>query len=373
MTEHRRAQILIVEDDELLRAALRDILKGEGFAVLDAANGTEALQVMKESRPDLIVADIMMPQMDGYEFYEAVRACPDWVAIPFIFLTARGERSDILLGKELGAEDYITKPFDLQEFLTAIRARLRRARAIRQVTEAEFDQLKQQIINALGHELRTPLTAVLGYTDLALEDVASLTPEALHECLAAIKAGADRLVRLVENFMMLVRLDSGQAAKEFELLAQVRRDLGAIVERTVRQYEPQATAQGVTLTSVVSSDLPTVRLCEPFFVDALERLIDNGIKFSLGENKRVTVSAKSAGEWAEIAVSDEGIGIPPEEIPHLFERFRQIGREKTEQQGTGLGLAIACELTRLHGGEITVRSQPNAGSTFTIRLPALKE
>jgi signal transduction histidine kinase len=313
----------------------------------------------------------MMPQMDGYDFYAAVRACPDWMAIPFIFLTARAEKSDVLLGKDLGAEDYITKPFNLQELITAIRARLRRARAIREVTEAEFDHLKQQIINALGHELRTPLTAVLGYTDLALEDAASLTPEALQEYLTAIKAGADRLVRLAENFMMLVRLDSGQAAKEFELLAQVRRDLGAIVERTVRQYEPRAATRGVTLRSKVSSGLPPVRLCEPFFVDALERLIDNGVKFSLGANKCVTVSAGLAGEWIEIAVSDEGIGIPLEEIPHLFERFRQIGREKTEQQGTGLGLAIACELIRLHGGEIVVKSQPNVGSTFTIRLPAL--
>jgi signal transduction histidine kinase len=366
-------RILVVEDDKSLRAGLHDTLEDEGFAVQTAANGVEGLQMMEKRCPDLIVADIVMPQMDGYDFYAAVRARPNWVSIPFIFLTARAEKSDILRGKDLGAEDYIIKPFDPLELVTAIRARLRRARAIRQVAEAEFDQLKQHIITALGHELRTPLTAVLGYADLALEDASSLSPEALHEYLGAIKQGADRLVRLAENFMILVRLDSGRAGKEFDLLAQVRHDLREIVERAARQYESQATDRGVTLESKVESDLPPVRLCKPFFVNALERLVDNGIKFSRGDRKRVTISARTEGDWVEIAVTDEGAGIPPDEIPHLFERFRQIGRERTEQQGTGLGLAIARELIRLHGGDIAVESQPNVGSTFTIRLPALKE
>jgi signal transduction histidine kinase len=113
-------------------------------------------------------------------------------------------------------------------------------------------------------------------------------------------------------------------------------------------------------------------LCEPLFADALGRLIDNGIKFSKDEGKRVMVSAQATAGWVEVPVQDQGVGIPTEEIPHLFERFRQVNRKKMEQQGVGLGLAIAQELIRLHDGEITVRSDHGAGSTFTIRLPVAK-
>ncbi len=179
------------------------------------------------------------------------------------------------------------------------------------------------------------------------------------------------MTRLVDDLLFLVQLDTRRTADEFRMLATVCRDLGTIVKRTVQQYEQQAAAHGVQLRATLRSDLPPVWLCEPFFADALGRLVDNGIKFSRGAGKRVTVSAVAAEERVEVAVSDEGVGIPAEEMPHLFERFRQIGRKQMEQQGVGLGLAIAQELIQLHGGEITVESTPGEGSTFTIWLPRL--
>ncbi len=361
--------ILVVEDHEILLEAIRDILETAGYIVSTAPDGVQALQVMEKIRPDLIVADIMMPRMDGYTLYEAVRARPEWVPIPFIFLTAKTEKEEMLKGKGLGAEDYITKPFDAQELLVVVRARLKRAQAIREVTEAEFDQLKQQIITVLSHELRTPLTYVRTYTELALEEISSLSHEDLQEFLLVIKQGADRLTQLVEDLLFLVRLDTGRVAEEFRLLACVRHDLDAILRRTVQQYEEQAMACGVMLETRLDSNLPPVWLCEPLFVDALGRLVDNGIKFSKEKGKRVTVSAQATGDWVEVAVSDQGVGIPAEEIPHLFQHFRQIDRDKMEQQGVGLGLAIAQELIYLHSGEITVKSKPGVGSIFTIRLP----
>ena len=366
-------RILIVEDNEPLLAAIQDVLETEGYVAFTATDGVRALQVMEDARPDLIVADIMMPRMDGYDLYEEVCARPEWVPIPFIFLTAKADKEDVLMGRSLGAEDYITKPFDPQELLVAVRARLGRALAIREVTEAEFDQLKRQITTVLGHELRTPLTYVRGYTELALDDVSSLSPDDIQMFLLGIKQGADRLNRLVDDLLLLVRLDTGQMARDFRLVAQVCRDLGEILERTAQQYEQQAADCGVTLETKVEPDLPPVLLCDLLFTDALGRLVDNGIKFCRGEGKRVTVSGRAADGWVEMAVSDEGVGIPPEEIPHLFERFRQVGRQQMEQQGAGLGLAIARELIHLHGGEITVESMPGEGSTFTIRLPAISD
>ena len=150
-------------------------------------------------------------------------------------------------------------------------------------------------------------------------------------------------------------------------LAQVYDDWGGMIEATACAYKRQAAASNVTLQVRIPAKLPPVQLCELFFVDALGRLVDNGIKFSAGNP--VTVSAQVVGGWVEVAVQDEGVGISAADMPHLFERFRQFGREEMEQQGRGLGLAIAQELIHLHGGEIVAASNPGVGSTFTIRLP----
>ncbi|HIP87120.1 MAG TPA: hybrid sensor histidine kinase/response regulator [Anaerolineales bacterium] len=368
-----KPRILVAEDHKPMQQALKKILEGEGFEVLTANDGEEALRAMEMFRPDLVLADIMMPRMDGYALYEAVRARQEWVTIPFIFLTAKAEREDILKGKALGVEDYITKPFDPQELIVVVQSRLARTREIRQVTETEFDELKQQITTVLGHELRMPLTYVTGYAELALEDLENLSAEELQEFLAGIKRGADRLTRLVNDLLLLIRLDTGRTAKEFRDLATVHDDLGNVVERTVWQHALQAAERGVALEVQVAPDLPPVLICETLFVDALGRLIDNGIKFSLRDERRVTVRARVADGRVEVSVIDRGIGIPPEEIPHLFERFRQIGRDRLEQQGVGIGLAIAREVIRLHGGDIEVESTPGEGSTFTIWLPAVSE
>ncbi len=364
-----RQHILVVEDHKSMSRAIQGILESEGYTVSTATDGIEALEIMDAMVPDLILADIMMPRMDGYTLYEHVRACPEWIPIPFVFLTAKSEREDKLKGKELGAEDYITKPFDAEELIVSVRSRLGRARAIERASEAEFEHLKEQIVTVLGHELRTPLTYVTGYTDLALEDVSSLTPREVEEFLNGIKSGADRLNRLVEDLLLLVQIDSGRAREEYEALVSRYRNLGEIVRRTAAQWDQRAEQGRVSLRVTAEEGLPPVRLCEPFFVDALGRLIENGIKFSRNRADKVRVQATARDGWIRVAVSDDGVGISAPQQAHLFERFRQINRDQFEQQGAGLGLAIAQELITLHGGEIAVDSTLGEGSTFTILLP----
>ena len=362
-----KQHILVVEDHGPLLAAIQHVLELENYSVMTAIDGLEALELMKQVRPDMIIADIMMPRMDGYDLYKAVRARPDWVPIPFIFLTARSEKEDMLKGKSMGVEDYIIKPFDPQELLIAVQARLGRAQAIQEATEASFEQLKQQIINTLSHELRTPLTYIQGYTALALESPPSA--EDFKDFLLSIKRGADRLTRLVEDMLLLVRLDTGQAADEFQVLSSLQNDLGEVVKRTVRQHEGQASEQGVKLEVELADDLPATHMSEPFFVDALDRLLNNAIRFCRYGEQWVKVTTRANDNWIEIAVQDNGIGIAADQIPHLFERFRQIDREEMEQQGAGLGLSIAQQLIKLHDGKILVESKLGEGSTFTIRLP----
>jgi signal transduction histidine kinase len=370
--ETRGRRVLVVEDQELLRIAIRDILELEGYTVLTANDGVEALEVMEKVRPDLILADIMMPRMDGYTLYEQVRARPAWVPIPFIFLTARAEKEDVIKGKALGAEDYITKPFDPQLLVVAVRAKLGRAQAIREVTEAEFDELKQQIINVLSHELRTPLTSVCGYTELALEEASTLQPDEFQQFLVGIKRGADRLTRLVEDLLWLVRLDTGQVQEEFRVLGTVNEDVASVVSRIGSMYEAQAKNKGLTLVQKIEPVLPSVELYEPFLLDAVGRLLDNAIKFTREEGKHVYLKAQSVDDEVQIAVRDEGIGMTQENVEQLFSRFGQVNRSKMEQQGIGMGLVISQALVQIHNGNITIESKLGKGSTFTIHLPVVE-
>jgi len=177
------------------------------------------------------------------------------------------------------------------------------------------------------------------------------------------------MTHLLDDLLLLIRLDTGQTADEFRLLAHRSSNPDHIISEAVENYRATATAQGVLLNTEIAPDLPTVVLCDSLLIDAIGRLIDNGIKFSRSENRIVTVRASAEATQLAIAVSDHGVGIAANDIPLLFQRFRQINRATMEQQGVGAGLAIAQELVKLHGGEITVQSEPAKGSTFTILIP----
>jgi len=366
-----KAHILIVEDEAALLRLTQALLLDEGYNVQAANNGGAALRALEVSRPDLIISDIMMPEMDGYALYDAVRSRPEWTTIPFIFLTAKAEKTDIRRGKELGAEDYITKPFDPEDLIAAVRGRLQRARVVQQAIGADFAQLKQQLVRMLSHELRTPLTTILGYSEFALEEMDTLPPETFQEVLTNIQRGATRLHELTEALLLLVRLDAGQIAREYELEAVVRPDLARVIAAVVSRYEAPAALRGVTLALQPAAEVAPIRLHAAFMADAVGRLLDNAIKFSpRDQGRRVTVEVRPAPGGVEIVVADAGVGIAAADLPHLFERFRQIDRGKLEQQGVGVGLAIAQALIRLHDGEIRVSSVQGQGSTFTIWLPA---
>lgn len=366
-------KIIVVEDHDLLLLAIRDILEVEGYSVITATDGIEALKIMEEVTPDLIVADIMMPRMNGYELFQAVRERPAWVPIPFIFLTAKAEKEDRLRGKAMGAEDYITKPFDPEELVIAVRAKLGRSRAIRVASEREFEDLKQQIITLLSHELRTPLTSVYGYTELALEEAADMPTPEFQNFLLGIKKGADRLTSLVEDLLLLVQLDTGHVKKEFEVLSSVADNLSNIITQATLLHQAMADSKGLTLTLDIPDQLPPARIYETFVIEILSRLIDNAIKFSRDKGTQITVSAQVEDGYIAIAVQDEGIGISESQLDKLFERFSQLDRAKMEQQGGGLGLVIAKGLANLMHGDIRVESAVGEGSTFTLYLPVADE
>jgi len=362
-------RILVVEDDAHMREGIQDILETHGYEVWTASDGAEGLQMLEALIPDLILSDITMPTMDGYSFYEAVRRNPHWTLVPFIFLTARGDRADIRQGKRLGVDDYLTKPFETEDLLTAVEARLKRMAEVRAATETEKDELRKAILDALPHELRTPLTYIKGYTSLLLQDTAFMKPEIVHEALEAIHSGSDRISSLVEDFVFLITLDVGEVAATVET-ARETVDLRIILRTLVSDYQQQAADRQVTIKLDLDSPPPLVEAYPPYIANALGRLLDNAIKFSQREGGQVTIRAWTEGGEVYVAVKDTGIGLPAAEIPKIFERFYQVDRAQMEQQGVGLGLPIALGIVEAHGGRIVVESQVGVGSTFTVILPA---
>lgn len=360
--------ILVVEDDAHMREGIQDALEMHGYEVWTAKDGADGLQMLENLVPDLILSDIAMPTMDGYEFYETVRRNPRWTLVPFIFLTARGERTDILQGKRLGVDDYLTKPFETEDLLTAVEARLKRMAEVRAATEAEKDELRKAILDALPHELRTPLTYIKGYTSLLLQDTALMQPEIVHEALEAIRSGGDRIGNLVEDFVFLVALDTGEVAATIGAACELV-DLKFILRTLVTDYQQIAAERHIIIELNIDPSLPRVQGYAQYLANALGRLLSNAIKFSKRDGGQVTIQAWADQGEVHVAIKDTGIGLPAAEIPKIFERFYQVDRARLEQQGVGLGLPIARGIIEAHGGHITVESKVGVGSTFTVILP----
>jgi len=362
--------ILVVEDDAALLDALRDILELSGYEVLTGRNGYEGLAVLEQRLPDLIVSDINMPRMDGYQFYAQVRAHPDWVSLPFIFLSAKGEKADVRRGKLLGADDYITKPFEEADLIVAVQAKLNRHAQLIAAQSRQISDLKRTILTTLNHEFRTPLTYISTYADMLREK--NVSAEEFKDFMRGIQVGSERLRHLVEDFIFLVELQTGEAQATFERRCAPLPDLGLLLRVALERCRAKADARQVTLTEDLADPLPAVRADREFLLDAVLRLMDNAIKFSRKAGGQVALRAQPGGRGVLIHVEDRGIGMPASELDKIFDVFYQIDRAKMEQQGSGSGLAIAQSIAKMHGGALTGASVLGQGSTFTLNLPVLE-
>lgn len=368
-----KSTILVAEDDVNLLIGIRDILQLEGYIVLTAANGEEALEVLDQSSelPDLIISDIMMPRLDGIELLKRVRAEDRFVTVPFIFLTARGERVDIQEGKALGVDDYIVKPFNTEDLMVAIRSRLQRAHDMKRVNEGREDEMKQNILTILNHEFRTPLTFIVAYSDLLndlSQDVDDTTD--MLTFLEGVQSGADRLRRLVENFITLVELQTQTALKNIQHKKRVIDDLPELIY-TASEQAISMLPDRYHYHIYVNDDLPSFEADPHYLTVAIAQLMENACKFS-SPDELIEISAEPDGESVRIAVSDNGRGIPEDELDNIWQIFYQIDRAHYEDQGSGSGLAIVKAITELHGGYVEVASVLGESSTFSMYFPVKK-
>lgn len=362
--------ILVVEDDEVLRIGICDLLDLSGYAVTAARDGQRALEALEEMRtpPALIVSDIRMPNMDGYEFLAAVRSHEEWVSIPFIFLSAKGDREDIRKGKLQGADDYISKPFEFQDLLVAIQASLSRHNELVAYQEARMETLKRRILDVINHEFRTPLTYIVAYADLMASEPSFQHSGDLNQYISGILEGSERLSRLIENFLILAELESGLGEKIWQRRRTRIENVGRIVSAVIEQARAKSHLRGVTIDSQVDSVIPPIE-ADPIYLEiAVRELIHNAIRFS-PEGEVVKVAVGVNGDAIRINVRDQGPGIAADQQDRLFDTFYQVDRESLEQGGAGAGLAIVRHVAQLHGGDVLVESAPGRGSSFSLHLP----
>ena len=363
------ATILVAEDENNVLEMVVVILCDAGYQVLRASDGFTALSLALEEKPDLVISDVNMPGLDGFDLCERLRADRDLARIPFIFLTGLDRRVDVRRGMGLGADDYLTKPFEPDELLAAVRVRLARAAETRAAIERAGANLRDSIVRSLTHEFRTPLALVAGYTELLETDGQSLSEEELGQVLEGLHSGSARLMSLVEDFLLLNQVETGAIAREVTRL-EVRPIVpDPVVEQAVAEAQVAAAARGVHLGADCQAAHVVLAIFRTHLAEIIGRLVDNAIKFSKAAGGQVEVTTRCQGHDWVLTVTDEGIGIPPEALSWIFDAFRQVDRARIEQQGVGVGLTIVRGLVEVYGGRIAVESAPSQGSTFRVMLP----
>lgn len=363
-TPHR---ILVVEDNPLVSGVVKTLLRQEQFKVLISENGTEALQLLADNPVDLILCDVMMPKMDGYELYDEVRRRPELGNIPFVFLTALDEKSERAKGSELGVDDYLVKPFEPEELLAVVRGKLKRAC----VSKDQYNTYRKKVLHTLSHEFRTPLVAINTGAELLIDQTKkeeeSKEAKKTVQLLEAIRRSGARLEKLVADFIQLQQIDAGIAERIYND-RRAAKPLSSVVNTISQKWIPTLKEQNVSFGIAGERGDVTVVVHEAQVVDIVGRLIDNAVKFS-DENKEVIIEFKAEPKWGIISVLDRGVGLDPGVIQQNLEMFEQHGREKREQQGGGLGLAISTKLAAINHGYLEFERREEKGSCVRLYLP----
>lgn len=359
-------KILVIEDEQSLRKDIMEMLNYEGFQMIGAENGLIGVQKAREHLPDLIICDIMMPELNGYDVLAELRRYTETATIPFIFLTARTDKHDRRLGMEQGADDYLTKPFTVTELFKSVRVRLEKRDALAQLSERRMDELRDNIILSMPHELRTPLTVILGFSEVLLSEP-DLNPKRTREMIQHINKSALRLYHLIENYLVYAQVET--MATDERLMQRFQDGYAesphlvieaAAIEKA-RSYERE---QDLCLKIAPVTGL---RILEDNLRKIVEEVVDNALKFS-PDATPVQVRGEVDDRCYVIRVTDHGRGMTPAEI-RAVGAYMQFNRRIHEQQGSGLGLVIARRLAELHKGSLKIESVPEVETVVTVKLP----
>jgi signal transduction histidine kinase len=363
---------LAVDDSPDNLFLIQTVLEGKGYEISLAENGYVALELIEKSPPDLLLLDVMMPGIDGYEVTRRVRQNQARLGfIPILLLTAH-QQSSVVEGLDAGADDFIRKPFDVDEVQARVRSLLRLKHSIDE--QQQMSRQREDFVSRLTHDLRTPLVAADRMMNLLLEEAFGPVPSEMQEAMNGMISSNKNLLQMVNTLLEVYRHDAGS-----KTLTLVPLDLRIVAEEVIQELRPLALSQKLNLNfellpdqdakTYVSGDRLELRR-------VLTNLVANAIKFTdqgsitvrlVGANVAdIDDANRAATKWLRLEVEDTGVGILPEDQAMLFERFRQGNHKRA---GSGLGLYLSRRIIEAHRGSISVQSELGKGSLFVIRLP----
>ena len=366
-----QAKIMIVDDTPQNLGLLEDMLHSSGYQVFALPNGEMALKAAARNPPDLILLDIRMPGLNGYEVCERLKADEQTAEIPIIFLSALDEAEDKVKAFQAGGVDYITKPFQSEEVEARVSTHLKLREQKRGLQESyrqlkELDELRDNLVHMIVNDMRTPLMGMMTYIDLVASCEKDTLSPAGARYLAGAEASTSALLEMATSMLDISRMEASRLPLNLsdcdlaEIIAEV---LGKPGLRKRRQ-EINVDVPGASLRVAADRQL---------ILRVIQNLVANALGFT-AENGRVRIGAQQAGAHVRVFVEDNGPGIPPEYLQKIFEKFGQVkARKEHRKYSTGLGLTFCKLVVEAHGGRIGVTSEEGMGSTFWFELPQREE
>jgi two-component system, sensor histidine kinase and response regulator len=362
-------KILAIDDSPDNLFLIENVLKTHGYEVTLAEDGKTALSLIQASPPDLILLDVMMPEMDGYEVTRRIRNNNSLPFIPILLITAH-QKSSVVEGLDAGADDFIRKPMDIDELLARVRALLRLKYSID--TQQLMIQQRDDFISRLTHDLRTPLIAVDRMLNLFIQDAFGAVSHEMHEVIIGMIQSNKNLLQMTNTILETYRHDAGHKTLTFSPC-----DLSVLIQEVIQELSPLVADQRVDLKLDIAEDAQTTLMGDYLELRRmLTNLIGNAIKFTDEGSIITRISTQSPANhgvqpvantnYVKIEIEDTGSGVPLEDQATLFERFRHGNHKRS---GSGLGLYLSRLIAEAHQGSIHVESEVGKGSTFTVYLP----
>lgn len=368
----KKTKLLIVDDSSNNRAAISYWLSENNYEVLHAVNGASALKITEAFIPDIILLDYNLPDIDGIEVCQQIRANKKLPFIPIIMMSSLAPEANVI-ALEQGADEFIVMPVHKEELNSRIRAMLRLKKAVSKSIELteqnkklqELDKIKSNFISKVSHELKTPLQAILGYADILKEGLQGELNYPQKLMIKQIKEAGDQLFTLINQLLDFESIEKGCTEINQETFY-----VENVFDYLLQIITPYAVKKKINLNFVLESK--NIQLCSDrnIIQKILLNIVSNSIKFS-PDNAKVIVSAKDILEGViEFKIKDEGVGISKSNIAYIFDKFWQGDDSITRTYGgLGIGLALAKKLVTILEGQISVESKPNKGSTFTVLIP----
>ena len=360
--------VLMVDDTPANLELLSVMLKGRGYKVRAAVSGRLALQAARNDPPDLILLDISMPEMDGYEVCAQLKSEERLKDIPIIFLSALTETMDKVKAFGAGGVDYIIKPFQFEEVEARVEAHLelRRQRVLLQENYnrlRELEQMRDDLVQMIIHDLRSPLTVIAGYNTLITEDRKNILSRESAGYISESMKAVQQMIRIVSDVLDTSKLEEGQMTLNLE-----KCDLGGILQEGASGMASLLKGRKVRFAPLAGPAF--VRADRELISRVIQNLLGNAVKYTNDDSGLIGLKLQPAGDRVRVTVSDNGPGIAPEHRQRVFEKFGQVGiRADHKKYSTGLGLTFCKLAVEAHGGSIGVDGEAEKGSAFWFELP----